>query len=62
MTIAEVLELIDSVMASERQWLAEEVKREEFWRAAKAQARLHALQAFREALLARLALEEKQQG
>lgn len=62
MTIAQVLELIDSAMTSERQWLAEQVKREEFWRAAEAQARLRALQALRQALLARLALEEKQEG
>jgi len=57
-----VLELIDWAMASERQWLAERVKREEYWRAAEAQARLRALQAFKQALLARLALEEKQPG
>lgn len=62
MTIAQVLELIDSAMTSERQWLGEQVKREEFWRAAEAQARLRALQALRQALLARLALEEKQEG
>ncbi len=62
MTVAEVLELIDSAMASERQWLAEQVRREEFWRAAEAQARLRALQALRQAILARLTLEGKQEG
>ena len=62
MTIVQVLELIDSAMASEREWLAEQVKREEFWHAAEAQARLRALQALRQALLARLALEGKQEG
>ena len=45
-------------MASERQFMAEYLGRDELWKAAQAQARLQALAAFKQALLARTARDE----
>ena len=57
MTIERVLELLGEAMLSEESFVDEFLRRREFCRAAEASARLKALSAFRDALLAKLPQE-----
>lgn len=58
MKLSQIVALLEQAMASERQFIAEFVRREELWRAAQAQARWQALAAFKEVLLAYKAREK----
>lgn len=58
MTVKQVLELLDSAMGSEEELMEEFVRTRKFLRAAEAEIRLSALEAFRHSLQVRLALEE----
>lgn len=58
MTVEEVLELLDSAMRSEEEFIEELLRARQLLRAAEAQARLSALQAFRYSVQVRLDLEE----
>lgn len=61
MTIERVLELLAQAMRSEESFVEEFLRRGELCRAAEAKARRKALDAFREALLARLDQESAEE-
>lgn len=58
MTLERVLELLGEAIRSEEGLLGECVRRKQYWRAAEANARLQALDGFRELLLARRRFED----
>lgn len=62
MTVEQVFELLMGAMRSEQELVEEFAQRGEFSRAADAQVRCGALAAFRDALRARLALENESGG
>jgi hypothetical protein len=59
--VEEVLQLLDSAMRSEEEFVEEFLRARELLRAAEAQTRLRALQAFRHSLMVNLS-REKDQG
>ncbi len=58
MTFERVLELLREAIHSEEGLVEEFLRRKDYWRAAQAQSRLRALDAFRETLLTRRRFEE----
>jgi hypothetical protein len=61
-TVKQVLQLLDSAMGSEEELMEEFVRTRKLLRAAEAEIRLTALEAFRHSLQVRLALEEGEEG
>ena len=61
-TVEGVFEMLMGAMRSEQEFVEEFARRAEFFRAAEAQARCGALAAFRDALRARLTLENESEG
>lgn len=58
MKLSQIVALLEQAMASEQQFITQFLRREEFWRAAQAQARWQALAAFKEVLLTYKAKEK----
>lgn len=58
MSIEQVLQLLDSALRVERESVEEYLRRRELWRAAEAQSRYLALQAFRETVVTQLSPED----